>query len=270
MTSFASDDSRFNFVEINRNDFFEVAAAVNSGELVGAICRNFLHRERCEEVFETFTSHPEVRTRHGDAYGSYLGTFHWGKRRDDYIAECRRFSPILADISSCWNEIIKHLNTSLGMHGRTLRHATWSGDKVAAPLIRRWKGEGLYSLVPHEDLSQCSDPLQAGFEIQAVARQGCICSLNLCIANAEGGQLLIWNYVPTIEDKKKYNTLPEGGPYPADALLDKAVLEIPIRTGDLYIFNGAYIHAVGPTASARATISCLLGNVDDHQTVMWT
>lgn len=260
----------FTFIDATPESFFSAAEAVIGGQYVGAICRGYVSGSACDLLLERFNRHPELRTRLGDARGKYLGTFHWGKAKTEYLRECEKFRSIVNPFSSEWASAVSQLGTTLEASGTLLRPAVWDGLQVATPLIRSWEGTAGYALIPHEDLSQCTDPIQAGFEIQSAAKSNQVCSLNLCIANSYGGDLQLWNHIPTEIEKGRYGTAVEGGPYPLELVEAADTLVIRIEVGDLYIFNGAHVHAVTASESSRSTISCLLGRVSTREAIIWT
>lgn len=248
---------------------------VLSGRLAGVIFRGFADAGECADLMTAFLEHPLTRVRTGDATGRYLGTFHWRKSRETYLSDSTQITNAVYEVvgrsrpHTPWNRFEKSLQQELERDGISLRHARWDGQEVASPLVRAWDGVGDYSLVPHEDLAQVRDPRQRGFEIQNVA--GYVsCAANLCIANGSAGNLVMWDFAPTDDDRRLFGTEIQGGPYPTSVLEPHARVDIAIHPGDLYIFNGGLVHAVRSTAEQRATISCLLGFSDPETVVMWT
>jgi hypothetical protein len=247
---------------------------VLSGRLTAVIFRRHASAEDCEVLMNCFRDNPMTRERTGDATGYYLGSFHWGKTLDQYQTDCRMLGSAVSDVlgepsADPWGAFVGCLDGALRANGGQLRPARLNNTAVVTPLIREWTGRGEYSLVPHDDQAQCSDPSQQGFEIQRV---NCHtpCSVNLCIANAGGGNLIMWNYKPSVADRVWHGTSFTGGPYKTPALRDFPTLDIEVNAGDLYIFNGALVHAVAPTHGSRATISSLMGRIDDRTVVLWT
>jgi len=81
---------------------------------------------------------------------------------------------------------------------------------------------------------------------------------------------MLWNRVPSAEERRNLGTEFTGGPYPLEFLGDCGHMKLSVREGDLYIFNGSLVHAVGATHGQRATVSCLIGFRDERNIVMWT
>lgn len=248
--------------------------SVLEGDLALAVYPGFASIEDCETIMRQFLAEPQTRKRTGDATGYYLGAFHWGKDLGQYTYDCQRVSASIAGVldsarNNPWKTFVSTLEAHLRKDHVILRPAQISGIDVATPIVRSWTGQGAYSLVPHEDEAQCSDPNQAGFEIQKVPAYN-VCSVNLCIGNDGGGDLVMWNYEPSTADRESYGTSVTGGPYPAEILQNYSRIQIRVGQGDLYIFNGALVHAVSPTIGNRATISSLMGFADDENVILWT
>jgi hypothetical protein len=263
----------FTIEEYDRFDA-EAVFRVLTGGILCAMFRDFASPIRSRQLVDQFLNNPFTRLRDGDATGHYLGAFHWGKDVASYKSDCETVRQALQDAfepieTDPWKDFLVHLQAALLTRGRILRHARCGDCIVTSPLIRSWSREGDFSLVPHEDLAQCSDPKQVGFEIQRVANY-VVCSANMCIANEHGGNLVFWNFVPTQPDRAQYGTLYTGGPYPIEELNKCQRLTLAVRPGDLYLFNGSFVHAVTAANGERVTVSSLLGFVDDTTAVMWT
>lgn len=269
-----SPDDFFSVAEHFKFDPDEVCRVLR-GELQCLVFRGFCPAADCEVLFNRFLTHPLTRVRSGDAVGRYLGTFHWQKEVEEYLGECRSMAPAVEQLVSSsgddhgWRVFEDSLKERLAASSVILRRAIWRGQEVASPLIRAWDGRSDFSLVPHEDMAQCMDPGQLDFEIQSVPNFS-VCSANLCIENAGGGQLVLWDRIPTAAERRRLGTEFTGGPYPLNFVEGRRRIDLDVRKGDLYVFNGATVHAVAATSGQRATISCLLGFNDEANVVMWT
>jgi hypothetical protein len=223
--------------------------------------------------FELFESHPGTRERTGDASGLYLGTYHWGKSASEYASECDRHRGQVDDflaasgLGTIWRDALAAADAYAARNGGRVRTATWGATEACSPLVRLWHGEGEYSLVPHEDSSQCRTPGQEGFEIQEELAR--IRSLNLCIRNDGGGRLHLWDVKPSRRMKEDLHIGWEGGPYPQSFVRGYDTIELDIAAGDLYIFDGSYVHAVGETYGKRATVSTLMAR-KGNDIIYWT
>lgn len=153
--------------------------------------------------------------------------------------------------------------------GVDLRVAEMNGQKACPALIRSWDAEGAFALYPHEDMSQCRDPRQTGFEIQRVTEHN-VCAVNMCLANGEGGRLVIWNVRPDEATRERLGVKYTGFPYPSSGLTEFKELRLDVRAGDIYVFNGAYVHAVEVSFGVRANLSFFIGILDEKTVVTWT
>lgn len=253
----------------------DFATSVLRGELACVVFRGHCPADECRSWLSEFVDHPLTRARTGDAIGRYLGTYHWGKRQDEYLEECRTMGPAVDEFleaigpENSWRRFERSLGDHLEAESVMLRPANWAGVKSATPLIRAWYGQGSFSLIPHEDMAQCSDPAQSGFEIQDTLAHS-VCSVNMCIGNEGGGQLILWDRIPSDNDRRALGTEFTGGPYPTGFVAGVSRIELDVREGDLYIFNGSLVHAVASTVGQRATVSCLIGFRSQEEVVMWT
>jgi hypothetical protein len=244
-----------------------------SGGVIGVIFRSVVPIVDCEVAFQNFRRHPDTRQRSGDATGLYLGTFHWGKHYSEYADECSRYSSAVESfidmngLRFAWQTAIHTIEACADARGGFLRPARWADSVACWPLVRLWQGKGRFSLVPHEDSSQCFIPFQRGFEIQR--RFDLLASMNLCIRNDGGGDLIVWDVQPDESMKANAHVGWQGGPYARELVSGFQRLDISISAGDLYFFDGSYIHAVGETTGERATVSTLIGDLGDD-IICWT
>ncbi len=269
------------FDEIDFNKIVEVL----DGKRLGVIFKRVIPQSTCQTISNEFWDHPELYVRESDAPAHYLGSFHFGKELDEYMSECSRFrdklDTIFRGIEDPVNSLMFGLKTLLSNDGRVIRSATWNGMSAGKFVMRAWLNQEEYSLAPHEDFAQCRVEKQRGFEIQDIPNDSAIGAFNICINNSKGGNLKIWDYIPSDEDRVYFGTTETGSPYPPEALLDFPNLSINIEAGDVYIFDGRYVHAVTNHSQvyvagenlmqpARTTISFLLSNIDSKTTITWT
>ena len=261
---------RFDFLDVDAFDPVLIREIL-AERLGGFIVRGFASNTECVNTLEYLQSHPDTRLRTGDATGKYLGTFHWGKNLSEYFSECRRMRQVIAEAipeNHPWARFLTELTAYAKREGLMVRSAKWGADESIAPLIRSWAGTNGYALIPHEDIAQCSQPAQQGFEIQEV--KNAVASANLCIANDSGGELVLWDVIPDSSMRRRFDTMYDGGPYPAEFLRVFNYKSIEISAGDLYVFNGAHIHAVSAAKGERATVSALMGEVKNGDIAIWT
>lgn len=246
--------------------------SVLGGQVVACIFRKAISPFVCESICKEFLRHPLTACR-PDAEAYYLGAYHFDKTLADYVAQSRTTRDAISHFSSLFPE----LNASAGSAFRAIlkesglnaRLAACEGEEVNPFILRRWAYEGNYTLDPHEDEAQCSDPRQLGFEVQAAVGRP-IVAANACLCNGTGGELVIWNYRPTAEDRKRLGTENCGYPYSPEVLKEKERLVVTIQAGDLYFFDGGYVHAVGAISAPRTTAAFFLGTLPDGTVLQWT
>ena len=250
----------------------EPAVEVLRGQRLGVIFRDAIPADAQKESIARFWSSPARRHREGEP-SHYIGSYHWNKSTETYLAETAEIADAVQDVldvpNSPWHSFRSGLAAELAHHGAGLRIAEHRGARACPALIRAWDKEGSFALEPHEDEAQCRDPRQAGFEIQRAPDYE-VCAVNMCVEHEEGGRLVIWNIRPDAGSRRRLGIEHTGIPYPADALADFDQLRIDVRQGDLYVFNGAFVHAVDTTVGHRTNVSFLMGFIDDRTVVSWT
>ncbi|MCA1298584.1 hypothetical protein [Stappia indica] len=267
----------FRFCEGQAGDM-SLVADVLEGRQLGVIYRNYLHQEACDAIKDNFWRNTFRYSRGADAPAEYLGTYHYRKPLHRYAgesAEANRHLPGLFEgLTNPVEAFRNDLNRELGRRGRRLRQAVCKGQETCRFVMRSWSGEKEFALEAHDDESQCLDPLQDGFEIQTAARRNALGAVNLCLENGSGGLLRMWNIRPDLASKVALGLEVTGSPYPPECLDGIECFDVPIRAGDLYVFDGRFVHAVtileGHQQTGRATISFLLANLDDRETISWT
>ena len=267
----------FQFAEPASFDPQHVINVLN-GESVGVIFRNLIPKAQREAICANFWRHPGRYQRGAEAPGHYIGTFHYHKELPHYFADSAEINPMLSSIFEGVvdpvGEFRSELGSTLAQVGRTLRAARWNNAEACRFLMRSWIGGGSFALLPHEDLGQCTDPRQRGFEIQEAAAENTIASVNMCLENTGGGGLRMWNVIPDKESRAALGLTISGSPYPLEVLDGHESFDVAINPGDVYVFDGRYVHAVtsldAGAEGRRATIAFLMANKDARETICWT
>ncbi|GAA1959389.1 hypothetical protein [Amycolatopsis minnesotensis] len=261
----------FHFAE---RDEFDPALVVEvlRGQRLGVLFRDVIPAGARKNTTAKFWDSPSRRHRPGEP-SHYVGAYHWNKPVRTYLAEAAEVRADVEEIldvpDSPWKSFRDGLSGELAKDSATLRAAGMDGAAACPALLRAWTGAGAFSLAPHDDLAQCRDPRQAGFEIQrAVDRE--ICAVNMCVEHEEGGRLVLWDIRPDDECRARLGLEHTGFGYPAELLEPFDELRLDIRQGDVYVFNGAHVHAVDETHGNRTNISFLMGFVDERTVVTWT
>ena len=250
---------------------------VMRGEVAGCIFRGAMAPEICAGVTKNFWASPELRQRGDTVPAYYVGTYHYAKPLSTYVTEAGQTQQALHALfdghRNVFQELMDQVSAEFAQDGITLRVAEHEGNAAGEFVVRAWSGGGKLALAAHDDAAQLTATAQAGFEIQEVARNP-LAAANLCLQNgAAGGQLLYWNIEPDGPTRKALGIEETGYPYQPEWLGEFDCIELDIRPGDIYFFNGKLIHAVQAQAEAgefRSTISFLMGMKDDQTAIYWT
>ncbi|MGW2317453.1 hypothetical protein [Streptomyces sp. NPDC001680] len=257
---------------------FDAATVVDvlRGRALGVVFRGMVPARTCARITERFWRSPARRTRGADAPGEYVGSYHYHKTTDAYLAEAAVAEPGLREILDVPGDPLAHIRAELarvlGGEGVVFRSARHDGREAGTALLRSWHGKGRFALAPHEDEAQCGEPRQTGFEIQRVVGNP-VGAMNLCLENGSGGRLVVWDTRPDRTVRERLGLVHTGSPYPMDHLDGFKSLYLDIAPGDVYFFNGAHVHAVEPETdpeARRTTLSGLLGFIDEQTVVSWT
>lgn len=264
-------DSYFRFEERQVFDA-ECVIEILRSEYLGVIYRNVIEPAVLDSMLQAFWRNPAT-TRRSDAPSYFLGTYHFNKSAEAYLTESADVrAPVESVVSmpgSPWLRFREVVGDRLRRDGAELRLAKMGGREACPALVRSWDAEGPYALYPHEDLSQCRDPRQAGFEIQRVVNHQ-VCAVNMCLANGRGGRLVIWNVRPDEATKERLGITYTGFSYPPSELAGFSEIRLDVRAGDIYVFNGSYVHAVEANQAMRANVSFFIGTLDERTVVTWT
>lgn len=246
------------------------------GRYLGVVFRDVVAPASRAAMISRFLSSPGRRRRGADAPGEYLGAYHYNKTIDDYLDQTDAVRSDLDMVLDVPNEPLREvhhvLREALAPEGIEVRPARHGGRTACAGIFRSWLGRQEFALEPHEDLGQCEDLKQAGFEIQRVATNQ-IVALNICLDNGSGGRLAVWNLRPDEATRDRLGVRYTGSPYAAEWLTGYERLWLDVRPGDIYLFDAAHVHAVEPVHDEgmhRVTLSGMLGFADAKTVVTWT
>ncbi len=253
----------------------EAVLDVLHGRTACVVFRGMVSKEVCKSITERFWNSSHRQARGIEAPGYYLGAYTWNKSTAQYFDESEAVNPALEEVLDLPGDPMKvfyeGLSAALATEGAIVRPGRHKGRKASVALLRSWHGEGEFALEPHDDIAQCADPQMADFERSGVLRHT-VAALNICLENPEGGRLVYWNVQPDTASRIRLDMLYTGIPYPVESLAPYGVNWIEIRPGDVYVFNGAHVHAVEPntTNEPRTTLAAMMGFIDDHTVITWS
>jgi hypothetical protein len=275
LTGWHGDTDYFRFLEYQE---FHPQAVVDvlRGRVAGTVFRAMVPPDARTELARRFWASPARRVRGVEAPGFYLGAYHYHRTTQEYLDETERVAAALDDVLDVSFDPLAvfygGLSRVLAGEGVTVRLAEHGARQACRGLLRSWHGRGAYALEPHEDLSQCTEPKQADFEIQRVIGYHSV-GLNICLENGGGGRLALWNIQPDLASKRRLGLHFTGSPYPIDTLDGIDMLWLEVNAGDVYVFNSAHVHAVESETDEsrrRTTLAGILGFIDDLTLVSWT
>ena len=244
------------------------------GKIEVGIFRGAINQELCQIIARNFWIHPKLKQRKDNVPSFEVGTHHFGKNLDQYFHEVKKENEYLDYLFQGTDNFVskyqKFIKNYLSSFGITFRLATHKFEKAGSFVMRSWKNNKDFQLLPHDDFAQLLEPNQMDFEIQQVYHNQII-STNICIENGVGGELMLWDFKPTPEEKIKLSIEHTGYPYPLDELQKYKAYTIPINTGDIYFFNSSFVHAVKINISGhRSVISFFCGFIDKENLIYWT
>lgn len=248
------------------------------GRLLGVVYRGVIDPAAAAELVRRFWESPARKRRGGEvceSLGYYVGAYHYHKPTEVYLGESAAVAPHLDQILDVPGEpgrwFRELLAQRLAAEGGEFRLARSSGRPACPVLIRHWNAAGDFALQPHEDASQCRVPEQAGFEVQRTLEHT-VAAVNMCLENGGKGRLVMWNIIPDDESKSRLGLYYAGSPYPPEVVSGIEAIWLPVRAGDVYVFNGEHIHGVEASepGAKRTTMAWNMGFCDDRTVVSWT
>lgn len=268
-------DDYFNILEFNEINYDSIFKVIE-GKQAGCIFRKVINSKSCERITKNYWS-SEYLKRRKDVEATYIGTYHFMKDLSIYFKEATANSEIekklFLGVENILEEFTHQMSDEAKKRGYVFRIANYKQKAASRLLLRSWHGQDNFSLEPHDDYYNCIPKNNEDFEIREVINNP-IVAVNICIENSlpSEGELYYWNLKYTQNEREKYQTSSPGYGYPSSMLDHVDKITKPIRAGDIYLFDGQNIHAVGPSrpGQRRVTISFLMGFNNKKEIIYWT
>lgn len=250
--------------------------SVLKGELTALHIKQAFSTEVAEEITTNFIGSSGLRERKDGVPGQYVGASHYRKDAATYFADAENARPyvdaLFKNLVDPVRAVFGALKRELHNQGIGLRLARSEHGQANVCRGLSWSGTGTFSLDPHDDVAQV---LRAGddYEISAVAHNT-VAALNLYPSMPEeGGNLKLWSHKPTVADRISQGVETTGYPYSAAYLEAVPCREFELKTGDIALIDGGFVHGVtgqSGNGKRRVLLNCFFGFARPDLVLWWT
>jgi len=252
---------------------------VIDGRTVGIHIRDAMSPAQQRALVSHFQNSPGTRPRSDGVPGRVLGAYHYGKTYGEYIRQVDASKEFVDRFLLAGGdpvaEVLYSVQEAVRVRNMHVRPAMWRNHRAGRARALSWSGEGEFLLDPHEDISQLTEPIQEGFEVQQSFGRRVIAVNIYPNVPRGGGTLRIWNIIPNHDTRVRFGVQHTGYPYPTESLTDIESLEFAPASGSIVLMDGALIHAVtgyGEGTSSREPrllVNFFMGEIDRQTMVHW-
>ncbi|TIX71876.1 MAG: hypothetical protein E5V30_08405 [Mesorhizobium sp.] len=250
--------------------------SVLKGELTALHIKQAFSAEVAEEITTNFVGSSGLKERNDGVPGQYVGASHYRKDAATYFADAENARPyvdaLFKNLVDPVRAVFGALKRELHNQGIELRLARSEHGQANVCRALSWSGSGTFSLDPHDDVAQV---LRAGddYELSAVAHNT-VAALNLYPSMPEeGGNLKLWSHKPTVADRISQGVETTGYPYSAAYLEAVPCREFELKTGDIALIDGGFVHGVtgqSGNGKRRVLLNCFFGFARPDLVLWWT
>jgi hypothetical protein len=267
-------DSYFQIVEKQEIDL-QLWIDVLQGKVAGAIFRGVLNQEVRQQICHNFWHSLSLKQK-GDGLPAHAKAFigaSLSKPLEVYYEDVERtrqdVEALFDNTGDFYLFLIDNIKKHLADQGCSLRVAEHNGRQAGKYKMRSWANTGDFVIVPHDDSGVLKAPHLQGFEVGQIDR---VVGVLICLENGEGGDLHYWNISPNNETREALGFKSDSFGYPLKSLANFDKITLPIRPGDIYLFDVTKVHAVGAKADDevnRSTIAWSMGFLDPTTVLYW-
>ncbi|MBV5301008.1 MAG: 2OG-Fe(II) oxygenase [Methylococcales bacterium] len=228
-----------------------------TGEMLHSIKNNILHQMH----ISAYANAPQIK-RVGMAYFESIAD---PEKRNFYYKNAEKWNREIRDACLPFHSPIDYMIFELDIAWPAgCKRAIFNGHKMFSGLTRIFP-EGV-AAEPHQDILR-RDALEI-FEKLKISEQ---IAFNLYVDVPEnGGELELWNWVPTDEEFIKYQHHESNLAYGIDRskIHNSSIIYKP-KAGEMLFFNPKFVHAVRPALKGeRIAIASFIGYVDGNTELM--
>lgn len=277
------DQGAINYIELDADhDIDLITRFILNGGIGNSlllIIRNLHSKEVYQALQHRFETLIQLqgsdRGEDGFVRNQQIGASQFHKNGAEYIKDTMRHAPGVLDLFGVLDQSIVSnlflddaLEAAFLKNGYVYRAARHLSGTANFATTRKWLNNGAMALHPHDDGAQLAFAAEDGFEIAPGSHT---IAANFCIADdREGSELVVWDFKPEHEDRKRFGLEKTGYPYPLDHMSEFDSIRVQVRAGDLYFLNASYVHGVenGGT-NFRITSGRFITNVG-NKVMYWT